>query len=329
MFCLLAVIIFGGYAYYIHTPPVADAQLSGEYKQHSIKIDSIDRSYSSYQPKNLKEGAALIIVLHGSGSNGEKIREQAVFEFDLLADTHGFVVVYPDGYDSQWNDCRASADYLANTKNIDELTFFRELIKRSSDQFQISPEKVFVTGHSNGGHMAYRLALETPELIRAIAPISANLPVDNNLDCEKSGKPISVAIFTGTEDPINPFNGGLVSVFGNTSRGSVLSSAETANYWKQLAEIKSEPELISRPEADGVSETSVLEQRWLGPDDIQVRHYTLSGSGHVIPSKMAHFPKILGPSAGDISGPNEIVRFFYELVGEQSGLHNKAAPIKE
>jgi polyhydroxybutyrate depolymerase len=92
-----------------------------------------------------------------------------------------------------------------------------------------------VTGHSNGGQMAYKLALEAPQIIRAVAALSANLPIDTNFDCNKSGIPISIAIFNGTEDTINPYYGGTVRLGSNESRGLVLITDQTVEYWAQLA----------------------------------------------------------------------------------------------
>ena len=57
--------------------------------------------------------------------------------------------------------------------------------------------------------MVYRLALEKPEAFAALAVIAANLPVDENFNCQKSDKPVSIAIINGTEDPINPYHGGI------------------------------------------------------------------------------------------------------------------------
>lgn len=315
VFAGLLLIVAGLYGYYLHTPSPKPLKLPGEYKRELLSSGGIERSFSYYLPSNLQSGAALIFVLHGSMGSGDQMREQTGYEFDLLAQTHQFVPVYADGFENHWNDCRASADYSANTQNIDDVSFIRQMIAAFVERYNIDPSKVFVTGHSNGGHMAYKLALEAPHLVRAIAPISASLPVDENLDCEKSAVPVSVAIFNGTEDPVNLYEGGLVSLFGNSSRGTVLSSMDTARYWASLAgaNVELSPETIRFPEVDGVTTTSVTAKRWLGNNAVEVRLYTLEGSGHVIPSKRVQFPRIIGPSAGDISGPEEIVVFFSSI----------------
>lgn len=312
---VLAAILAVLYWYYLYAPTPYAIKSPGEYKSESLSSDGIDRSFSYYLPSTLQAEGALIFVLHGSRSNGDQIREVTGYEFDRLAEANHFIPVYANGFENHWNDCRASADYSANTQNIDDVSYIRQLIALFVQRHNIDPNKVFVTGHSNGGHMAYRLALEAPQLVRAVAAIGANLPVDENLGCDKSELPIAVAIFNGTEDPINPYEGGFVSIGGNTSRGAVLSSTDTAIYWANLAGANRElsPEIIEYPELDGIANTSVIARHWDSISGVAVRLYTLKGSGHVIPSKFVRFPRIMGPSAGDISGPEEIVRFFEKI----------------
>ena len=53
----------------------------------------------------------------------------------------------------------------------------------------IDPREVFAVGYSNGAQMAYRLALEVPNEIRAVAAISANLPRHRTLIADQAANP--------------------------------------------------------------------------------------------------------------------------------------------
>lgn len=284
-------------------------EFSGAYSVKTIRSESITRQFSFYRPLDLSAGAALIFVLHGSMGSGDSIREETGYEFDMLADQRGVIVVYPDGYKNHWNDCRGEADYVANIENVDDIVFFKDMINFFVRQEGVDPERIYVAGHSNGGQMAYRLALEAPEVFQAIAVVSASLPSVDNLDCEESSLPVSIAMFNGTEDELNPYDGGLVAVAGNTSRGLVRSSLETARYWKQLAGIESSAVSIVHPETDGVIDTSTYEQRWSSGNGTEVRLYTLRGSGHAIPRTALSGD---AENQADISAPSEIVSFFLE-----------------
>jgi polyhydroxybutyrate depolymerase len=108
------------------------------------------------------------------------------------------------------------------------VAFVGAIIGYFQKALDIDPGQVFAAGHFNGGQMSIRLALELPDEIRAVAAISASLPTPENLDCHPSGHPVSVLVMNGTADPINPYKGGKVSIFGFGDRGTVLSSEDTA-----------------------------------------------------------------------------------------------------
>ncbi len=56
------------------------------------------------------------------------------------------------------------------------MNFMRALIARMMFEHAIDQKRVYVFGYSNGGHMAFRLAMEAPAEIAAIASVAANLP---------------------------------------------------------------------------------------------------------------------------------------------------------
>lgn len=310
--CLaLLLLVLGSIAYYLlFIPYIPPPELPGTYQHNTLLVEERNRTFNAYIPFELPEQPALIFVLHGSGQTGEIIRALSHFEFDRLADQHKFILIYPDGLAKNWNDCRASADYYANKINLNENLFFQSMIDFMAENFNADRTKVFAAGYSNGGHMTYKLAYEMPDEFKAIASIAANLPVDSNLDCTKHNKPVSVAIFAGLDDDINPYAGGLVSVLGNTSRGSVLSARQSTDYWRSLSGASDSVTSYQFPEFDKIKSTSVERLEWQNGSGIITRLYSLKGSGHVIPSKTARFPRLLGPEAGDISGPQEIVEFF-------------------
>ena len=297
---------------YLIADTVPEPTLSGKLTETSIQSDGKVRNFLWYAPKNVS-GNTIIFVLHGSTGTGEGIREQTAYEFDLLADKEGFVVVYPTGYFNHWNDCRGSADYQANIENIDDISFLKAIEKHLSKTLNHSFNHRFATGHSNGGHFCFKLALETPEWIDGIAPISANLPVDSNLDCQKKGQFIPLMILNGTADPVNPYEGGLVSILGNDSRGTVLSTDATMDYWLSLdtCQLTTNQQVL----ADKITtDNSTVEQTiWQCNGQPKAMVYKMVGAGHTIPHPESIMPKILGPTNQDINGAAEIWAFFKEL----------------
>jgi polyhydroxybutyrate depolymerase len=209
------------------------AEPMDEATRHVSSVGGRERTFIEYVPKTLKPGAPLLFVLHPSGGDAESMRQYSNYEFDDLADKHGFVVVYPDGFDNTWNDCRGGSPFSSKQLKIDDAGFIKNLLNLEVTAHAVDRKRVFAAGWSNGAQLAYRLALEYPEDFAGVAAISASVPVKENLDCSQIGKPIPVMIVNGAADPINPFRGGMVNL-GGAKLGNVLSSEDTAKYWAGL-----------------------------------------------------------------------------------------------
>jgi polyhydroxybutyrate depolymerase len=162
------------YAYYWHSPVPPVPPLSAAIRRATIRAGGRERTYLAYLPAKLPPGSALVIVLHGSGMNSTKMREWTGYEFDRLVDQCRFVALYPDGYQHNWNDCRKNARFAAKKENVDDMSFIRALIGHFKTAHAIDAKRVYAFGYSNGGHMAFRLAMQAPDEIAAIAAVAAS-----------------------------------------------------------------------------------------------------------------------------------------------------------
>jgi polyhydroxybutyrate depolymerase len=282
----------------------------GSYKTDTLTVDTLKRRFNYYLPENLKPNAKLVFVFHGSHSSAATIREQTAYQFDYLANDNNFIAVYPSGFEGSWNDCRASANYSANTNNINDPAFITAMIEYFDKQYKINLDQIFALGLSNGGQFVYRLAYEMPTRFAGIAAIAANPPSADNFDCIASGKPVSMAILNGTQDPLNPYNGGLVDVYGDTSRGHVISSIDNGDYWRTLANLDQFSETILTKE----TENRVIKAHWASAQAAQqVALFTFNNSGHVIPSSKVKFHRIRGPNPAELEASELIWQFFSQL----------------
>src|SRR5258708_33710520 len=185
------------------------AEPMGEATRHVSTVGGRERTFIEYVPKTLKPSAPLLFVLHPSGGDASGMRDYSKYEFDELADKHGFLVVYPDGFENTWNDCRGGSPFSSKRLKIDDSSFIEALLNHEVTAHAIDRKRVFAAGWSNGAQLAYRLALEHPQDFAGVATISASLPVKENLDFGQLHKPIPVMIVNGTAAPTNPYPGGL------------------------------------------------------------------------------------------------------------------------
>ena len=221
---LIAVVASGGalFGYFVYSAAPEVPRLSGTLTPGTIEVDGRTRTYLTYVPLGLTKRAPLVVVMHGSGQNGAQARKWTGYGFERLADERGFAVVYPDGYEGYWNACNIVGDYSANKLKIDDVGFIIGMVDKLIIEVGVDPGRVFATGISRGGHMAFRLAFEAPSRFRAVAAISASVPTPENFKCAPPGQGTSsVMIMNGTKDPINPFDGGEVTFLGLLKRGTV------------------------------------------------------------------------------------------------------------
>lgn len=296
--------------WYLSSDSAQEPELAGSLQPGQLVHDKLPRRWLAWVPATLSEPAPVVIVLHGSLGSAEQIMQATYYDFNALAERDGFIAVYPNGVDKHWNDCRASADYAANKYDIDDVGFLAAMLDSLAADYAIDRDRVYVAGLSNGGHMAYRLALEAPELIAGVAAIAASLPVAENLGCDSANIAMPTLIINGTADFVNPYEGGLVTVLGNASRGEVRSSMATARYWASLAGHGDDGELHHWPQREAGAETSVTSTHWHAPGREPVLLVTVENGGHTIPHPTYRQPRLLGTTSNEFDAVELIWSFF-------------------
>jgi len=294
----------------LYTPTPNEPPLRGALQDRSLRLGDRERRYAVFTPAEVPSRPALLVVFHGSMGSPEAIRIQSGFEFDRLAAGHGFIVAYPQGYEGYWNDCRAGADFSARRLAIDDVGFFEAMVADLEKTHRIDPDRVYLAGASAGGHMVYRLALQRPQRVAGAAVFAASLPTPEDLACEQTGAPPPLMIVNGTQDPINPYQGGDVTLFGMNSRGSVQSTLATAAFFARARGSRG-PD-VDTLGSGGFLRAGPVERRvWRdenGKADVML--LSVIGGGHVIPQPVYRPRPLLGRSTDAINGPSEAWRFF-------------------
>lgn len=287
----------------------AESSLTGTANHELGTIGGRERHFILYVPKNLPPHPALVFAFHGAGGDGDNMRLATGYEFDRLADENGFLVAYPYGIGQSWNACRARSANRATREKIDDVAFVDAMIAHEAAEHAIDTKRVFATGHSNGGQLAFRLALERPNEVAAVAAVSSNLPEEGSSDCMPVPGAVPVLIMNGTADPVNPYRGGRV-LRGTASEGYVMSTEKTANYFVMRNGLETMPEVLRLPHVKDLDPTWVERFDWRGPGKSEVVLYAIHGGGHVVPQPYFRYPNVVGRMTSDLNAPEVIWNFF-------------------
>jgi polyhydroxybutyrate depolymerase len=289
---------------------------AGKDLRSSFMHDSLKRTFIIYIPSSYDKTVQLplVIALHGRGANGASMIILTHKGFNKMADNDGFIMVYPDGIELNWNDGRMDeeANDRAHRENIDDVGFLSALIDSMIKDYNIDPKRVYVTGISNGAIMSYRLACELSDKITAIAPVDGNIPNLLFPECSPS-EPVSVLSINNTDDPLVPFEGGYIYGIRKINLGKVLSVNESIEFWVDRNKCSVTPDVTEEPDMDPKDGTRVTRKQYVnGIEGTEVILYAVDGGGHTWPGGFQYLPAgIIGKTCRDFDA-NEVIWSFFK-----------------
>ncbi|MFN8200337.1 MAG: PHB depolymerase family esterase [Nakamurella multipartita] len=195
----------------------------GTWHQHRYTGVAGTLAYRVYIPRGLRRTtrAPLVLALHGCTQSG--LDFAAGTRWNDLADSHQFVVVYPDQsvtHHAQrcWNWFRPGHQQRAAGEPAVLAGIVRRVVQETT-RWRIDPHRIYATGISAGGGMALVLAATYPELFAAVGVHSA--PPFHSA----TGPADALAVMQGagpTPTPSGPLPP--LIVFQGTADGTVRSS---------------------------------------------------------------------------------------------------------
>lgn len=205
------------------------------------------RSMIVYAPKNLAKNRPLLISMHGYNQDAGYQSGQA--NYQAVADTAKFVVVYPNGEGRSWD--------LGGNKDIN---FILDIIDEMYNRYHIDKSRVYLSGFSMGGMMTYYAATKIADKIAAFAPVSGyNMGGPNT----NSSRPIPIIHVHGTGDDV-------------CSYSPVQSHLDA---WVKRNKCDATP-LVINPYPKGTSSTATMYRYRNGLEGVEVAHLKLPGKGH-------------------------------------------------
>jgi polyhydroxybutyrate depolymerase len=201
--------------------PATATATPGE-KSESITVGGMTRTFLRHIPTGYtgKTPVPVVIDYHGLGGTG--MGQKNATSWASVADSQGFIMVWPDGVGGAWNVGRCCS--TAQSENVDDVAFTRAIITTLEKEACVDAKRIYASGCSNGGGMAFKLACDAADVIAAVAPVDFDCVTGAaaNPSCGSCApaRPISEIQFRGTSDTAVPFNG------GSGPRGTVFPGAQ-------------------------------------------------------------------------------------------------------
>ena len=242
-------------------------------------------------------GGPLVVALHGTGGTPRLMARIT----GLSAKGPG-LVLYPAALgEAGSEDPARGAAWNAGPglgcplfPDADDVGFLRTLIAQVCAEQGVDRRRVHLAGLSNGGRMAYRMALEAADLLASVAVVAGAWDGAG----PEPARPLSTLIFHGTADRHIPYEGGS----GEKGRRVVHRSApETAFAW--ATRMGCAPKI--QRSASGPHHLDLAR----GADGTEVGLWTVEGQGHAWPGGRAWSPTADSP-VRDLDATALILDFF-------------------
>jgi polyhydroxybutyrate depolymerase len=283
-----------GGAFGVIVGPTLWAEAAGHVQVSSIQQGQFVRHYRVYRPAAVQGRPGLVIALHGAQGNGLQMERGS--GLDAQADRLGWIVSYPDGFEDGWEPFGC-----CHHPGVDDVAFISSIIDRLTASDGVDPSRVYATGISRGGMMAYRLACELASRLAAIAPVAGNMADSRgNVDAVKCrpSHPVSILAIHGSADPEVPIEGGRSRLYSEEVEYAPLTAV--IGKWRELDACTS-PALVS---ASGPSTIS----NWHCSGGVAIELVMVSGGGHTWPGTLIRNPP-WGPDAS-VDASRLIADFF-------------------
>lgn len=221
--------------------------LTVQAEKQYINVDGSNREIYVHAPKGLTDNRPLLISCHGMDQNISI--QQGMAQWEQVADTANFLVVYPAG-GTGYTTWDISGDKDAN--------FISAIIDEMSKKYAIDKSRVYMSGFSMGGMLTYHMMQTIPDKIAAFAPVSGHLmnmyPYSYN-----SPRPLPLIHVHGTSDSVVNYDGSTDYVTGWVKYNNCSSSPVTTKY-------NGNPSCTKEVWTDGDCETEVVRISFNGRD---------------------------------------------------------------
>ena len=267
--------------------------------ERHVRVGAVERSYFVDLPAAYDGRRALpaVLVFHGGGGAALSARTQT--RMSEKGQAERFIAVYPQGSGVlstkllTWNATTCCG--YAMQHRIDEVAFVRAVLDDLEANFQVDRARVYATGISNGGMMAYLSACALADRFAAIAVVAGEL---TTADCRPT-RPVSVIVIHGTADQNLPYDGGVGAKA--LARHAVRSVRFAVDFWRMHDGC--------RDAAVSERAGTVMRERYACASGSEVELITVEGGGHSWPGG-ARLARLLDEPSAALDASDVIWTFF-------------------
>lgn len=256
-------------------------------------------------PSTLRRPA--VLMLHGAGGSAVWARDES--QLNPFADRHDFVVAYPEGLAV---DPRRPSAFLKNpqvwnagagpglivNRGPDDVAFLDAVLDDLMGRANIDPQRVYLTGFSNGAAMTFRFAAERGQRLTAIAPLAGYCP-----HVQSAVRAVPTLYMVGADDPLVPVAGGQVVSPWDGRIDQRPPLADSLARWATAIGLPPTPRLSS--DADGIR----IEE--FGDAPGAFRCVTIPKLGHHWPGGLGRLKRSLAGKPSQAVSANEWIWEFF------------------
>jgi polyhydroxybutyrate depolymerase len=282
------------------------SELPGDHFE-KVTIDHLARSYIVHVPPgfNERQKISAVIMLHGAGGSAEEA--ELYTGFDDESDAQGFVVAFPNATlpfpnrpagrytnPALWHEQTGLG--TLGQHHREDIDFISAVIDGLEQHYSADPNRIYITGFSNGASMTFSLGLNLSNRLAAIAPVSGQLPNAGGT----LNYPLPLLFIIGENDPIHFIEGDDLPLTGADEDTPVM---KTLICWKQMLGCSGR-----KVEQVDPGVTRMAFHNCSRGGEIVV--YTVEDLGHVWPGGPNTINQFVGHSSNKLLATDVIWQFF-------------------
>jgi polyhydroxybutyrate depolymerase len=270
---------------------IAGSNTDENISSYKIRVQGLNREFSFFRPVNpeLKK-LPLIIDFHGAG--GVVAPSFTWDAWVTLAKQEKFFLLKPQAVSDQMN----SYTYWNVGWDVgrNDVYFMQTLLDLIVKQQDIDIDRIYVTGMSSGGHMAFFTAQALQDRIAAVAPISGSI-MTTRLPAYSFNRPMPICNINGDIDPIVKIIGG--DWYASWDNILLL--------WIKNNKTDTNPIVTNLPNTSKLDNSTVTKYEYRGLTNASdIDYYRINGGKHSVPG--------IEPEANQDINAYEIIWAFFK-----------------